>query len=611
VHDDLLLADLVFTTRRGIDAVKRGKRAISVGYNAAYEQTAPGLGRQRSIFCNHVALVDEGRCGARCSIMDGRTVYDYDGVDEAPKPAPKKSIFERFSAYLDAWNEADHPRGQPDNAGQFAESPGGGSGPKAVGAAKPKWTTSQKKNAEIAAGILRAAGYKAMTVNPSGSKTNSRFAAIGSATNGILVNPRSSFWKDPEASAKLNQGHLATANPLGTLLHEIGHLEHPDVRSNWMAEREKTIAQKVSKYAGTNPKEFVAETFAGLHSGQDYDDEVMGLFKALTWRAGAPRLPELGKTKEAKVRYAEIKALAERVKGFRALPSGGSSAIGRWVPMYELQSALNDLWDTRMQESGKLSKADQELNDTLRAEVTRRFTEDHNEREKRADAYAYMNDEEFKEATRLSFGGDSRMKPGMKAQLGRLPAAHIRRLATTMHVRAVQEIEALSDDHPYAPGMHPAGLFEPDIGKIRVADQITLPDGSTRMLASRAATLRHEVGHAIDDITGLSYNPVLLDAIEQGISKMTPEERNVAAYYLAEKYPVASEFAKNRARASEMFAELYAYAYNEGAEDAWSFGGLSQQRRFELFGKARQILRQKLAEEMDDRTLDQMLREAA
>jgi hypothetical protein len=60
-----------------------------------------------------------------------------------------------------------------------------------------------------------------------------------------------------------------------------------------------------------------------------------------------------------------------------------------------------------------------------------------------------------------------------------------------------------------------------------------------------------------------------------------------------------------------MFAELYAYAYNEGAEDAWSFGGLSQQRRFELFGKARQILRQKLAEEMDDRTLDQMLREAA
>lgn len=29
----------------------------------------------------------------------------------------------------DAWNEADHPRGQPENAGEFAKSPGGGSAP--------------------------------------------------------------------------------------------------------------------------------------------------------------------------------------------------------------------------------------------------------------------------------------------------------------------------------------------------------------------------------------------------------------------------------------------------------------------------------------------------
>jgi hypothetical protein len=83
IHDELLLGDLIFTTRRGIERVKRGKRALSVGYNATYEQDAPGLGRQRNIFCNHVALVDEGRCGARCTIMDGRAVYDYDGTDDA------------------------------------------------------------------------------------------------------------------------------------------------------------------------------------------------------------------------------------------------------------------------------------------------------------------------------------------------------------------------------------------------------------------------------------------------------------------------------------------------------------------------------------------------
>jgi hypothetical protein len=77
-NDDLLFADLIFTSQKGIDAVQSGKRAISVGYNAFYEQTAPGLGRQKDIHCNHVALVDEGRCGARCSIMDGRTVYTAD-----------------------------------------------------------------------------------------------------------------------------------------------------------------------------------------------------------------------------------------------------------------------------------------------------------------------------------------------------------------------------------------------------------------------------------------------------------------------------------------------------------------------------------------------------
>jgi hypothetical protein len=78
LNDDLLIADMIFTCQRGIDAVKGGKRAISVGYNAFYEQTAPGLGRQKDIHCNHVALVDEGRCGGRCTIMDGFTVYTGD-----------------------------------------------------------------------------------------------------------------------------------------------------------------------------------------------------------------------------------------------------------------------------------------------------------------------------------------------------------------------------------------------------------------------------------------------------------------------------------------------------------------------------------------------------
>ena len=160
--------------------------------------------------------------------------------------------------------------------------------------------------------------------------------------------------------------------------------------------------------------------------------------------------------------------------------------------------------------------------------------------------------------------------------------------------------------------MQPAGLFTPREGKIEVADHITLPDGSKRMLYSRAQTLRHEVGHAIDEITGLSHDPDFLQAVSAGIAKMTPEERRAAAYYLGEKYNITDADRIN-ARRLETFAEIYAYAYSDGAdpdEEGGTFGGMSQQRRFELFGKARQVMRSKLAEWTGDRRLDHQ-REAA
>jgi hypothetical protein len=101
-HHDCLVADLLITTRRGIDLVRSGKRALSVGYDAAYEGTSPGRAKQKNIVANHVALVDQGRCGPRCSIVDGAPAYDVD------------------------WVETEHPRGQPKNAGQFAETQAAG-----------------------------------------------------------------------------------------------------------------------------------------------------------------------------------------------------------------------------------------------------------------------------------------------------------------------------------------------------------------------------------------------------------------------------------------------------------------------------------------------------
>ena len=331
--------------------------------------------------------------------------------------------------------------------------------------------------------------------------------------------------------------------------------------------------------------------------------------------APAPaKLPPGSRSRETREKYAAAKALAERIEGFKRLPNGGLSALNNWIPMEDLKSAINTLWDTRGREGGKpFDKTDQKLMDTLTQEVQRRFKADHQEREKRADSYAYMSDDDIYDATKLNFGGDSRMKPGMKRQLGLLPPSHIARLQRNgVTVHAVQEIPRLSSDHPYAPNMQPAGLFTPNEAKIEVADQITLPDGTKRQIWSREKTLRHEIGHAIDQITGLGDDPEIIAATNAAIDKMTPEERHAAAYYIGETARDDSD--KARTRRSESFAELYAYAFNDGSDadnEGGSFGGMGMDRRYDLFGKVRAIVRKKVADSMGDRMIDRQWRRAA
>lgn len=67
---DVLLADLLITDHRAIRDVEAGKREVSAGYEAEYEQTGDGSARQFDIIGNHIALVDRGRCGPRCAIGD-------------------------------------------------------------------------------------------------------------------------------------------------------------------------------------------------------------------------------------------------------------------------------------------------------------------------------------------------------------------------------------------------------------------------------------------------------------------------------------------------------------------------------------------------------------
>lgn len=69
-QSDLLLADLIIKDEIAIQEINNGNDEVSCGYDAQYEQSAPGKARQVKIVGNHVALVPNGRAGPRCAIGD-------------------------------------------------------------------------------------------------------------------------------------------------------------------------------------------------------------------------------------------------------------------------------------------------------------------------------------------------------------------------------------------------------------------------------------------------------------------------------------------------------------------------------------------------------------
>ncbi len=94
-EDNLLIADLLIKDKSAIDMVKKGLREVSCGYDADYEQVAAGKGVQRNIVGNHVALVDKGRCGSRCSIGDKEKVMPTKNTT-ADKKAKRVSFADRL-----------------------------------------------------------------------------------------------------------------------------------------------------------------------------------------------------------------------------------------------------------------------------------------------------------------------------------------------------------------------------------------------------------------------------------------------------------------------------------------------------------------------------------
>lgn len=73
-QSDLMIADLIIKDEWAIQLIEDGLRQVSCGYDAEYEQTAPGKADQVEITGNHVAFVPKGRAGIRCAIGDRDTM---------------------------------------------------------------------------------------------------------------------------------------------------------------------------------------------------------------------------------------------------------------------------------------------------------------------------------------------------------------------------------------------------------------------------------------------------------------------------------------------------------------------------------------------------------
>lgn len=105
---DVLLADILVTSKEGIEAIDAGKVEVSLGYDADYEQVKPGFARQHNIRINHVALVEAGRCGPRCSIGDQAISVTLQEANMASKVTVQKpkSFKDRLMAAFKAKDEA-------------------------------------------------------------------------------------------------------------------------------------------------------------------------------------------------------------------------------------------------------------------------------------------------------------------------------------------------------------------------------------------------------------------------------------------------------------------------------------------------------------------------
>lgn len=109
--EDMMLGDILVTDADTIREVEAGHPQLSAGYDSDYFEIAPGVGEQRNILGNHVAIVPSARCGSRCAIGDEAN-HDHQERPMATKPTFLQRLREAFTkndskAFDEAMTEAE------------------------------------------------------------------------------------------------------------------------------------------------------------------------------------------------------------------------------------------------------------------------------------------------------------------------------------------------------------------------------------------------------------------------------------------------------------------------------------------------------------------------
>ena len=204
-----------------------------------------------------------------------------------------------------------------------------GRNPYQAGIAKMDYQISAK-NDDKKARLANAQATKAMfegkglSVKYNSSRGSSTVASYNPATKEMTINRSHVSWVNPAAAGikQRRRGQMSSSSPMHTFFHEMGHARDKNLLSRsvplgqfWVLATRKgpsdearvargnqmeRLARRVSRYATTNPSEFIAETYAGIKTGRRYDYQVMRAYREAMGLSPNPAARRRSRVRRAK-----------------------------------------------------------------------------------------------------------------------------------------------------------------------------------------------------------------------------------------------------------------------------------------------------------------------